>query len=214
MRWTSSEKLPRAGSRRGFTFVELCLALVITALVMSAVTSFVLAMSHSWKHNERSDAATLYARQAAARIDRTIQEGRLIGATYSPAGGYSGANPPAVILWITDTNGDGQIQGAECGMLRHDPDNKTLVYYYPGQGDAALPLSWDVFTSGDVLANFPVGRDARPVARNIESVTFRTHFPDNATVSPTLEYRLEVAGQGRTVVEYGTASVRAPARKP
>ena len=58
---------------RGFTFVELCLGLVITALVMSAMAAFSLAMASAWKSAEKTQSLTLRGHHAVLRIEKEAQ---------------------------------------------------------------------------------------------------------------------------------------------
>src|SRR5829696_9211342 len=71
---------PRTGGSRGFTVMELCFGLVITALVMAAVASFVMAVSQSWRHSDQVETSAMRAWQATMRLGRAVQDARLIGA--------------------------------------------------------------------------------------------------------------------------------------
>src|SRR5687768_6063725 len=65
---------------RGFTFMELCFGLIITALVMAAVATFLMAVSQSWRHSDQVETSSMRAWQATVRLGRAVQEARLIGA--------------------------------------------------------------------------------------------------------------------------------------
>jgi hypothetical protein len=209
--------------RGGFTFIELCFGLVITSLVMGAVAAFTLSVSRAWRYSDQVQAAAVHARQTTVRLGRLVQDARLIGAV--EAGGLTGtpSAPAAVLIWVRDTNNDGAIQGAECAMIEHDPIGKALQVYPAGQGDAVVALPWAVFTSPAVLANFKIGRTATPITRGVENARFTTHGVGSTTQAPSLEYVLKLTSRksspGATDVdqmslEYGTCSVRAPARQP
>ena len=209
---------------RGFTVMELCFGMVITALVMAAVATFLMAVSQSWRHSDQVETSTMRAWQATVRLGRAVQDARLIGA-YS-AGDIDAATPTpaAVLLWAKDTNGDGKIQGAECAMIEHDDVQQTLRLYHAGQGDAAVVIPWSTFTSAAILSNFKVGRAYTPVARGVERVRFAAFGTTGTAHSPMLEYTMKIvargsnAGQrddhGSRVVEYGTCAIRAPAKQP
>ncbi len=213
MRRQSTVFVPRPRrARRGFTFVELCLGLLVTTLVMAAVASFALAAAQSWKHSEQTNSAVIRARQAAIRITRIVQNCELIGAVGEPV--TVGEDPATVILWVQDTNHDGLIQAAECGMLERDPDERVLKFYPPGQGDAVTPLPWLIFSTTGILVNFKVGRDSQPIARNVDEACFKVYSPSDASRSPSLEFKLTVSDETCSVVEYGACTVRAPAKQP
>jgi hypothetical protein len=211
-------------ARRAFTFIELCLGLVVTSLVMAAVAAFTLAVSTSWRHSDQAQTTAAHARQMSARLARLVQDARLIGAVQAGAIDGTPPAPAAALLWVDDTNGDGAIQGAECAMVEHDPVAKVIHVYAAGQGDAAIVLNWATFTAPAVLTNFKVGRTARPVVRDVAGARFAAYAKTSATQSPTLEYTVKLNARGanpgavgaddQTILEYGTVAVRAPARQP
>ena len=209
---------------RGFTVMELCFGLIITALVMAAVASFVMAVSQSWRHSDQVETSSMRAWQATVRLGRTVQDARLIGAFHAGDLFSAPAQPAAVLLWATDANGDGKIQGAECAMIEHDPGQQTLRLYPAGQGDAVVVIPWATFTSPAVLTNFKVGRTSTPIARGIERVRFAPFGTTGIALHPALEYTMKITARGANagqtedqaarLVEYGTCSVRAPAKQP
>jgi hypothetical protein len=209
---------------RGFTVVELCFGLVVTALIMGAVASFLLAASQSWRYSDQVATSSMHAWQATVRLVRTMQDARLIGAVMPGDLNVSTPNPAAVIVWMKDTNQDGAIQGAECAMIEHDDVQQVLRLYPAGQGDATTVLPWATFTSQAVLNNFKVGRQFRPIGRGVERVRFASHGTSGTSQSPSLEYTIKLltkstnAGQTEQedarLLEYGTCVVRAPAKQP
>jgi hypothetical protein len=209
---------------RAFTVVEMSFGLIVTSLVMAAVAAFLLAVGQSWRYSDQVETTSMHAWQATVRLVRTVQDARLIGAV-SPGDIFGPTpNPAAVIVWTTDTNGDGAIQGAECAMVEHDDVQQVLRLYPAGQGDATTVLPWATFTSPAVLNNFKVGRTSRPIAIGVERVRFAPHGTSGTSLSPSLEYTMKIVAratnagqedvQGRSVLEYGTCVVRAPARQP
>ena len=73
--------------RRGFTFVELCLGLVITTLVMGAMAAFSMAMASAWKSAEKTQSLTLRGHHAILRIEKEVRNARLIGASRAGSSG-------------------------------------------------------------------------------------------------------------------------------
>lgn len=205
----------RSRRTRAFTFVELCFGLVITALVMSAVAAFTLATAQHWKQSDQEEATATQGRQATLRLTRTVQDAKLIGASRGGSLTNPATAPAAVILWVRDSNSDGAIQGAECAMIEHDRDAKLLRLYGAGQGDASVVLPWAIFTSDAMLTNFSVGRTSQPLARDVKGARIVPYGVGSATQNPMLEYTLKLGGgDEHSVIEYGTCSVRAPAKQP
>ena len=219
-----------AARSAGFTFVELCFGLVVTALVMGAVAAFTLATASGWQHGDEVEMTAGRTRQAATRLTRAVRDARLIGALQSGAINGNPVTPGAFILWVRDANNDGAIQGAECAMVEHDPVNDELRLYPAGQGDASVVLPWSVFTSPAVLTNFKVGRAAHVIGSGVTAVRFAARGTDStSTQTPTIEYTMKLIARGtrveagapsggggdeRTVLEYGTCAIRAPAKQP
>jgi hypothetical protein len=220
-RWSFAGQRARA---RGFTVMELCFGLLITALVMAAVASFVMAVSQSWRHSDQVETSAMRAWQATVRLGRAVQDARLIGAYSAGSLTSTPAVPAAVLLWVKDTNGDGQIQGAECAMIEHDDVQQTLRLYSAGQGDATVVIPWSTFTSAAILSNFKVGRSYTSIARGVERVRFAAFGTTGTAQCPSLEYTMKIVARGvnagqredqaTRLVEYGTCAVRAPARQP
>lgn len=223
MRLNGHEKISRRAPR-GFTVVELCFGLVITALVMFAVATFVMAVSQSWRHSDEVETAARHAWQATVRLGRTVQDARLIGAFNHGDLSANTPQPAAVLLWMKDTNSDGKIQGAECAMIEHDDVQKALRLYPAGQGDATVVLPWATFTSPAVLTNFKVGRSHQLLARGVERVRFAAYGTTGTAQHPSLEYAMKIVAtgtvpgqrpaEGTELIEYGTCVIRAPARQP
>lgn len=213
MRWT-----PKRDRCRGFTFVELCLALAICGLVMGALAAFSLAMASAWHQAERTQALTLRGNQAVARIDDLVQHARLIGAVRTGnLDNPTNTTAAGVVLWKVDTNSDGLIQGAEVELILHDPTSRTLKLYPAGQGNATTAWSYStVFTAQSVIEDFQVGRTSTTLLRDVSGAVFQSSSTGSTSLSPSLSYALKlVVGAGsesgsQCVVQYGSATVRTP----
>lgn len=219
----------RRPSNRGFTFVELCLGIVITMLVMSALAAFSMAMSTAWRSAEKSQSLTLRGHHAGVRIEKYVRNARLIGAIRAGSSEGTGSGA-AVLLWKTDTNNDGYIQGDECEMIAHDPLSHRLLLYPSGFADAVGTWSYSTtFTQAAVLNQFPTNRTPLTLANGVYGAVFEASGTSGTTYSPSLKYALKLmvndapTGSGSTVavgggaalmVEYGTATVRAPRTAP
>lgn len=213
----------------GFTFVELCLGLVVTTLVMGAVAAFSLATSGAWKSAEKTQSLTLHGYQASWRISKQVRSARLIGASRAGSSEGVGAGA-AVIIWKTDTNGDGYIQGDECEMIAHDPVNHRLILYPSGYADGVGTWSYSgTFTASSVLTQFPTNRPSMTLANGVYGAVFETSGTSGTAVNPSLKFALKlmvddaasgggassaVGGGARLMVENGAATVRAPLAQP
>lgn len=218
--------MTRRALKTGFTFIELCLGLVITTLVMGAMAAFSMAMATAWRSAETTQSLTLRGHHAMMRIESEVRNSRLVGVcrTGSSEGVGSGA---AVMLWKIDTNGDGFIQGNECEMIAHDPTTRRLLLYPSGYADGVGTWSYSgTFTNSAVLTQFPTNRPPLTLANGIYGAVFQTSGTSGTTYSPSLKFALKmmvndeqgdrpiVGGGARLMVEHGTATVRAPLATP
>ncbi|HEY7088534.1 MAG TPA: hypothetical protein VH518_10625 [Tepidisphaeraceae bacterium] len=210
----------------GFTFMELCLGILITAMVMGAVASFTLATAQAWKSAEQETNLAAKGNASVAWIQETIRSAKLLGpvragALDSPAAG-SGA---AVMLWTADTNSDGLIQGSEVQLIEHDVANNRLVLY---SGLPTETTTWSyssVFTNPSVIDTFKQGRTPRVFANDVSGACFSATGTTGSNANPSLAFslKLEHAAGGytngqsngeRVLVQYGSGTVRAPKQQP
>jgi len=210
--------------RRGFTFVELCLGLVITSLVMSALAAFTLAMSAAWKQAEQTQSATVIANQVSAVLQDQIRQARLLGGWRAGSINGSGENA-AVMLWKEAADGDGIIQDTELSLIEFDPGGHRLVIYPAGQG-LGVNVPYSTFATTSVIDSFKAGRTARPLARGIWGASFKVSGTGSGQV-PRLQFALRIVpekrddnggvspdAKARPLIQYGVATLRAPAAIP
>src|SRR5438874_1445919 len=101
---------------RGFTFVELMMGLVITSLVLGALSAFTYAMTAAWKQSDSLQLTHMGSNQATVRIQNVIQQAKLIGLVRP--GSLTGTGTAAAMMyWANDNSADGKIQFAEMGLL-------------------------------------------------------------------------------------------------
>lgn len=214
-----------AAARRGFTAMELMLGMLVTALVMGAVTAVMTAVSKGWSQSTSTESASNTTVQSHVRMLRTLKQARQIGTTRT--GSVNGNTNPgaAVMLWKGDANLDSRIQFSELAMLEHDTSNDKLIQYeveFPSSWTAAQKtaadtpaLADDDIYASNVIETFKaltnvVGSD---LAKNVTGVEFRRN-DSYGTVRPTLEYLLRFDRNGTIETEYGTVAVRVPATMP
>src|SRR5580700_11331289 len=109
---------PSAGLRNtGFTFVELCFGLVITALVMAALATFSLAMSTAWQNAGSSQAILLAANQDVRLLDAKIRPCGLTGGWQPGSLDGTASKPAAVLLWTADTDKSSTVNYSEIMLI-------------------------------------------------------------------------------------------------
>lgn len=218
----------KPATRRAFTLVELCLGLVTMSMVMGAMAAFSLAMSTAWKSAESSQSISLLANQTVVRLQNEIRQSKMIGAVRAGTSTGTTSNA-AVLLWKTDTSGDGYIQGNEVSLIEHDPTSHTLRLYYSGQADAAGTWSYSsTFTASSTLTNFKTNRNYLVLARNVYGAVFQSSGTSGTSQNPTLHFALKflvndtqanssqsvAGGMEKITVQYGSASLRVPLTQP
>jgi hypothetical protein len=196
---------------------------------MSALAAFSLAMTSAWKNAEDGQSLSVLGSQAVTRMQFEVRQSALIGACRTGSIDGTSATGAAVMLWKQDVNGDGAIQGSEVQMIEHLPASDTIVVYNGGPNDTAT-WAHSVFATSAVLDNFKIGRTGTPLVRGVEGATFQAMGTGSATETPTLRFALKLMARrstdgggggtttpdpaGRHIVQYGTATVRAPAAIP
>ncbi|MCE5327281.1 MAG: hypothetical protein LLG01_12810 [Planctomycetaceae bacterium] len=122
-----TRQAPKTARRRAFTLAELVLALATTALVGTAVAAMSMALSTAGQTSRDRQLCMQEARVAVRRLEDYVRKAKLATACDSRT----------VSLWMTDANGDGQINMSEMGVIQ----------WNPATGDVSLhqivyPSSW------------------------------------------------------------------------
>src|SRR5262245_38739861 len=177
----------------GFTFMELCLGILITAMVMGAVASFTLATAQAWKSAEQETNLSAKSNVAVAWLQDTIRGVKLLGPVRAGAldNPSSGAGA-AVMLWKADTNSDGLIQGSEVQLIEHDVANNRLV---PDSGLPTETTTWShssVFTNSSVIDTFKQGRTPRVFAADVYGAYFKATGTTGTNANPSLAFSLKL----------------------
>jgi hypothetical protein len=106
----------RRSVRTGFTVAELLVAMVVTSVVLLAVTTLAFAMGSASRAAEDVEAAQAEIRAATVRLMDLIHDGRMICA----------AQGDDVVVWKSDDNADGLINLNELVYLERDTVHGTL----------------------------------------------------------------------------------------
>jgi prepilin-type N-terminal cleavage/methylation domain-containing protein len=103
--------------RKAFTLVELLITLIVTGIILSAVTTLAFAMSSAGWASDDTAVRQAQLRQARLRIGELVRNCRLICA--KPANDH-------VVLWRADDNGDGRINVGEIVYIERG-DNLSFL---------------------------------------------------------------------------------------
>jgi hypothetical protein len=221
---------PRTRRRRaaGFTLMELTVGMIVTGLVVMAISALLSAVAQGWEQSGEAQVTSTYRVQTTARMQKVLRGARQLGAvrTGSTDGSLAAG---AVMLWAADDNLDNKVQFSELALLVHEGGVGTplgYIAYY----DVSYPSSWTAAqkTAADTPA---LADDEIYNAANID--TFRTLANVNKTIlvtnvmgaefkkidgvdvtRPTLDYTLKVVKSGLIEFEYGSVSSRTPTTIP
>src|SRR4051794_4614443 len=194
----------RTRRARGFTFIELSIGLVITAMVALAAASFAIAMSTAWQRSTTAEASMLSGHQITTRIQQILRSVRYLGAcrlgSLSTSGGTTEA---AILIWrADDVTVDGKVQTSEMQLLRYEHDDQD------GQGSDAIKLyspwrtnpagftdaTWTPTDFADVnkIAAFQAKCKSVVVARAVHGATFAAKGGAAPSPNWTLEFTLKL----------------------
>jgi type II secretory pathway pseudopilin PulG len=211
--------------QRGFTLVELCLGLLATAMIGSALAAFTVTIGKGWQASGGAQSTSLSSAAATLRIQEIVRNARLTGKC--DPGALDGSASAAVLLWLEDTNGDGVIQVNECAMIEYDSTSRCIIKRTVPSSGSTASMNYATFSSSStVLSNFRGDATVtQPVARDIDGALFSANAGDGSTDLPIFEFSLKFQrtqarsnGQTETVgsplIGYGVAAVRTPLQRP
>jgi type II secretory pathway pseudopilin PulG len=198
---------------RAFTYVELCLALVVSAIMLSALAAFTLAVGNYWRQSSGTQSAALTANQALMRIQKRLYNAHRLG--YCRAG--NAGSPAAVVYWAADTNGDAFMQFTELRVLEHNPTDETIDLYTPVLTGGASDDVWSSadFNAANSVDRLTTGQTAAPVVGHVSDATFATEQAGSMTLFPTFQFWLRIEQpDGTSSNEYGAATLRSASLPP
>ncbi len=206
----------------GFTLLELCFGLLITAMVFGAVAGIATAFSKTWVATEGTQMLQAGSRQSIAQVERELRSAKFVGFASE---GKSG-DPARVVYWADDTpsganmTGDGKMQVSEVRLIEHDASSDSLFLYkfVPNGSNAATGASElkksDTDDATDA-ANFKriSGVTAQTLGRNVHEAKFKLKDAKKGGL-PAVEYDLKYDVDGEEQHEHGTLTLRAPLPDP
>jgi hypothetical protein len=224
----------------GFTLVELIMGIVLTTLVMSALSAVCLAVATGWRDAELTRSSWISGHGASSQLQRNLRDARYLG--YVTPGDLTAdpAVPASIVYWRADDFGgapDGKIQIGEMGLIEFDPATAS-IYCYRAIPSAQMtpaqltPAAIEVHHSDlvdptgasqmETYFSSDVGIKTT-LARHVAGVRFSAVRADEEDGRPVVQYELRfeqpenatVSGQtAGWMVERGSATLRAPSAKP
>jgi type II secretory pathway component PulJ len=220
-------RMLRTSSRtRGFTAMELMLGMIITSLVMVAITGLTTAVGRGWTHCNSAQATSNAMVQSHVRLLRILKAARQIGTTRQGSLTSTAGSPAAVMLWKGDANRDDKTQFSELAMIEYSSSDKTLLLYeveYPSNWTSSQKTTADTPALDDddiydpnVIDTFK-GMNyvtSAVLVKSVSGVQFRK-IDSSSTIRPALEYLLNIERNATTTeTEYGSVAIRVPATMP
>ena len=200
---------PRA---RGFTLVELLMAISITAMVGLVVTGASVALSSAYSRGEDSYECLQTARAAMRHLRREFEKTPLVFDTFS-----GGA---VLAYWGGDSNGNRQIDVTEVRLTTFDQATGEIAIHqvvYPDDWSQFLKDAYDPefalsqAMSSNTLASWVMNssyRQSRVIATAVESCTFS--LPGDGPVSKLVRVGLTARKGACETTLQDAGALRAP----
>jgi len=216
---TGPANLHLRGLRRGFTFVEMSISLVVMTIIAGALAGIIGAVGITWRSSEDTQAALVSGRQASVQLYRLLRSAKYVGmacgddqqvasGVVTPSAGSGGA----ILFWKED-DGDQRMQLCEIALIEHDRSASTLILH---QVPKTAPNASTVYSPGDtdessdasaLKALATVRRQV--IARNIRSARFVRSSPGGLPECQAVEFAMGCGAEGKPPrTEYGTAALR------
>jgi hypothetical protein len=222
------------------TFPELCIGMVISAMVLGATGALWYAVCETWRTTGASQAVASTANQATLRLEATFRQTRYL-INYEPGSldKGSGATPARAFIWCGDfwnraaqkASGDyktpladGAIQVAELGLVDYDPATARLYFYRAKDASVLTDAQRDAASEVPTLDRLqkPETRETFKTLDFVERTVladgvsaFKLGVPalDRAS-RPTVDFTMDVARKGSSERLSGSATLRSPSTQP
>lgn len=206
---------------RGFTLIELVLGMVVTAMVMAALSGVLTAVSQGWSDAQTRHAE--FARQNAitARVDAQLQNARRIWQIRPGTG--SGNNSSAAIVYCdVDPDGSSTYAVENVHVLMLNTSRHTLEHIQlPAGTFGAYRIPSSMLSSNVIpeawlsLCNKPIALAGSTLTDGPKITSVKVSgWPSSGPNPPTcVEYVVQVTSNGSVTTNYGTVTLRAPWRQ-
>lgn len=205
------DRFHRRTGRWAFTFVELCIGLVVIALVLSAAAAFSLSTAQAWEQGATTDPVTgeqitaqvqVLATMAAERLENELSSAQSAGGYYAGSLTDPTAQQAELMLWTSDPNQDHVIDANELELIEYDATDHMLVKYIPSTSTVA-PSSDAQFNDPTWIASYRATATMIPLARFVDGAQFYVQMPASNAQKPLVEYQLRFVRNGQTITRYG-----------
>jgi prepilin-type N-terminal cleavage/methylation domain-containing protein len=204
--------------RRGFTFLELSIGMVVTAMVLAALAAFSLATASTWNSGQTTNtdgsktiaAIPVIGTLACVRLDNEFSSAYLTGGYYPGTLTSSSGQQASILLWKKDTTNTGTIDTSEIYLIEYDATNHVINKWSPS--GTSTPVAYDDFKLASYITEYKKTALKEPLARNVDGMQLYVQTPTSLTQLPLVEYRLYFSRAGRNQTRYGAICLRSPTK--
>jgi Tfp pilus assembly protein PilW len=226
--------------RHAMTLVELSIGLIITTIVIGALSSVWFAVGETWRKSSSSQTETLRASQIVARLEGTFRQAKYVCQLNAGSVTDTPATPASAFFWRSDYWNalgdvanpaafntqvpDSLVQVAELTLVEYDSSAKRLYLYQPkdpaAMTSAERTAAGTVWTWADLSksSNLTVFKGLSYVQKKVLSegvAGVALNMPVVQTgARPLIEFTLTMPRMGGNALVYSVASLRAPAARP
>ena len=194
----------------GFTFVELMIGIIVTSIVLCALSVFTFGVSQSWTQSESTQSVSLTGTMTVERLNQFVRSAQMIEPNPTPGSLDNSTSPATCMLW-TDSNVDGKIEYSELAVFQYQSATDSIVEYTTTATTycATLPSDTAFLSSPNIIAT--------TVANHVTACQFFAINAASTTQHPSLEMVFKIASSSSAIPDqmvYNTATLRAPNGSP
>ena len=194
--------------RRGFTLVELLLALAVTGLVAGALASMLFAARYGTSAENYLRTAVVQETIIRQRLNAAVRSARMVlaqGSTY-------------VVLWAPERRAPGTPNLSELRRIELDPTNQRLLHYQAPAGlsaanDTAYPLDSTDFNAVTHSLKGSSDFPAEPWGSAVTGWTISLDSGD-PQLARVVDYRLSLDAGKTAITAACSAALRSKAPAP
>jgi prepilin-type N-terminal cleavage/methylation domain-containing protein len=216
-----------ARGRRGFTLMEMSFALIIIAMIMSAIAGISGALTMQWNAADQAQSIELQGSLATVRLEQVIRMSKYIGMYRTGSLSSVAQNQAAAImLWYNDNDTPaGSIQFDEIALIQLNTTTNELELYEvvfpstmtPAQKAAVdLTYSYSSITASNAPETFKAMQyvTAMPIIHNVTGCVLNVDSLGSLNTRPSVEYEIQLSQKGPSWMQYGVATLRASETQP
>jgi prepilin-type N-terminal cleavage/methylation domain-containing protein len=214
---------------RGFTLAELLLGLAVTAIVLTALATFTIALAQNWTSQDGTQQLQVQSDQIYQRLRFNLASAKYIAQVQAGSLDGSATTPGSVYYWaVDDWQGvsDEAPEVGEMALIQHDPTTGTLWLYQPiaysamttaQQTNAATTLTHANLIDPTWPATFKALDyvTATALGTSVTGALFTVNWMSSTTQRPVVECTLVLnRGTQTQATQYGSVTLRAPYTQP